>query len=107
MQQQALSAIVAWVRLERAIDAFNLELKRDFGVTVTGPRAEADKIEGLDVLVGPGEPLALGKTAFEIIATPGHTLGHIAYFDRAGLHLFTGDALFSLGWASSRALATA
>lgn len=73
------------------------ELKRDFGVTVTGPRAEADKIEGLDVLVGPGEPLALGKTAFEIIATPGHTLGHIAYFDRAGLHLFTGDALFSLG----------
>jgi len=33
MQQQALSAIVAWVRLERAIDAFNLELKRDFGVT--------------------------------------------------------------------------
>ena len=33
MQQQALSAIVSWVRLERAIDAFNLELKRRHGVT--------------------------------------------------------------------------
>jgi len=73
------------------------ELKRDFAVTVTGPRAEADRIEGLDVLVQPGETLMLGKTAFEVIFTPGHTLGHICYFDRAGLHLFTGDALFSLG----------
>lgn len=33
MQQQALSAIVAWVRLERAIDAFNAELKKRHGVT--------------------------------------------------------------------------
>jgi len=73
------------------------ELKRDFGVTVTGPRAEADKIEGLDALVDPGETLMLGKTPFEVIFTPGHTLGHVAYFDRPGLHLFTGDALFSLG----------
>lgn len=73
------------------------ELKREFSVTVTGPRAEADKIAGLDVLVAPGDPLMLGKTAFEVIFTPGHTLGHVSYFDRAGLHLFTGDALFSLG----------
>jgi len=33
MQQQALSAIVAWVRLERAAENFNLMLKRDLGVT--------------------------------------------------------------------------
>lgn len=33
MQQQALSAIVAWVRLEAAIQAFNLSLRRDFGIT--------------------------------------------------------------------------
>jgi len=72
-------------------------LKAEFGVTVTGPRAEADKIEGLDVLVQPGETVMLGKTAFEVIFTPGHTLGHVCYFDRPGLHLFTGDALFSLG----------
>jgi DNA-binding MarR family transcriptional regulator len=33
MQQQALSAIVAWVRLDRAIDAFYADLKRRFGIT--------------------------------------------------------------------------
>lgn len=33
MQQQALSATVAWVRLDRAIETFNLELKRRFGLT--------------------------------------------------------------------------
>jgi len=33
MQQQALSAIVAWLRLERATDAFHLDLKRRFGLT--------------------------------------------------------------------------
>ncbi len=33
MQQQALSAIVAWVRLERAIDAFHADLKKRHGLT--------------------------------------------------------------------------
>ena len=33
MQQQALSAIVAWVRLERAIESFNGDLRRRFGIT--------------------------------------------------------------------------
>jgi DNA-binding MarR family transcriptional regulator len=33
MQQQALSAIVAWVRVERALEGFELELKRRVGIT--------------------------------------------------------------------------
>jgi DNA-binding MarR family transcriptional regulator len=33
MQQQALSAIVAWVRLDRAIEDFHLELRRQHGLT--------------------------------------------------------------------------
>ena len=33
MQQQALSATVAWVRLERAMAAFEAELKKRFGIT--------------------------------------------------------------------------
>ncbi|HEY9012083.1 MAG TPA: MarR family transcriptional regulator [Devosia sp.] len=33
MQQQALSAIVAWVRLDRAVELFNAELKQRFGIT--------------------------------------------------------------------------
>lgn len=72
-------------------------LKAEFGLKVTGPRAEADKIAGLDALVSGGDSFGLGESRFEVIETPGHTLGHIVYFDRAGGHLFTGDALFSLG----------
>ncbi len=33
MQQQALSAIVAWVRLDRAVEIFNAELKQQHGIT--------------------------------------------------------------------------
>ena len=72
-------------------------LKREFDLTVTGPRAEAEKILGLDVLVSPSETISLGETDFLVIDTPGHTAGHIVYYEPAGGHLFTGDALFSLG----------
>jgi hydroxyacylglutathione hydrolase len=72
-------------------------LKREFDVTVTGPRAEAEKILGLDVLVSPSETVSLGDTDFLVIDTPGHTLGHIVYYEPAGGHLFSGDALFSMG----------
>ncbi len=72
-------------------------LKREFGAVVTGPKAEAEKILGLDVLIGPGENAMLGATSFYVIGTPGHTLGHIVYYDHAGGHLFSADALFSMG----------
>lgn len=72
-------------------------LKREFDITVTGPRAEAEKILGLDVLVAGSSTVSLGETSFLIIETPGHTLGHIVYYEPAGGHLFSGDALFSLG----------
>lgn len=73
------------------------ELKAAFGAKVTGPAAEADKIDGLDALVGDGDQLALGESSFEVMATPGHTLGHIVFYNALGGHLFSADALFSLG----------
>lgn len=72
-------------------------LKKAFNARVTGPQAEAQKIDGLDILVKEGDKVMLGQTAFHIIETPGHTLGHIVYHDAANRHVFTGDALFSLG----------
>lgn len=72
-------------------------LKGDFEITVTGPKMEADKIGGLDVAIGAGEIVMLGHTAFAVIGTPGHTLGHLAYYNGHDGHIFTGDALFSLG----------
>lgn len=72
-------------------------LKAEFGARVVGPAAEADKIQGLDVLLSPGDVVEVGDSKFAVIGTPGHTLGHIAYHEAAGAHLFTGDALFSMG----------
>lgn len=73
------------------------ELKAAFGARVVGPLEEADRIEGLDELVSDGDTITLGETRFEVMATPGHTLGHVVFHDRAGGHLFSADALFSLG----------
>lgn len=72
-------------------------LKRRFDAHVIGPRQEAGRIAGLDTLVGGGETITLGETAFEVIDVPGHTLGHIAFFAPADKALFSADALFSLG----------
>lgn len=72
-------------------------LKADFNARVTGPRAEAEKILGLDATVGHDDTVTLGSTAFLVIATPGHTLGHIALYNPTDGHVFTSDALFSMG----------
>ena len=72
-------------------------LKGKYGVMVTGPKAEADKIAGLDVLVEPGNTVTIGDTLLDVLFAPGHTLGHIVFHDAVGHHVFTGDALFSMG----------
>jgi hydroxyacylglutathione hydrolase len=73
------------------------ELKREFMARVVGPRGEADKIADLDELVAGGDHVSLGETVFDVYDAPGHTLGHIVFHDQANKHLFTADALFSLG----------
>lgn len=74
-----------------------VDLKAEFGVRVIGPRDEADKIEGLNELVGDGDEIVLGDSKFAVMATPGHTLGHIVFYNAEVGHLFSADALFSLG----------
>lgn len=77
--------------------AGNMSLKAETGCTITGPAAEADKIPGIDVLVREGDHVMLGRHAFEVIETPGHTLGHISYFARGAGVAFVGDTLFAMG----------
>ncbi|HUV32739.1 MAG TPA: hydroxyacylglutathione hydrolase, partial [Devosiaceae bacterium] len=66
-------------------------------VTVHGPRGDAGKIEGLDEKVRGGDEIPFGTGRFVVLDTPGHTLGHVSYFDPEGMNLFCADALFSLG----------
>ena len=74
-----------------------LEPKAATGARAAGPRADRDRIEGLDVLLGEGEELAFGNLTARVLETPGHTRGHISYWFPEGEALFCGDTLFVLG----------
>ena len=73
------------------------ELKLQTGARIIGPAADEHRIPGMDVLVTEGDIVRAGDCTFAVIATPGHTLGHICYHDAAHKLLFCGDTLFSLG----------
>lgn len=70
-------------------------LAADHAVPVFGPSLET--IAGVTRRLADGERIDLPQLGidFEVIAVPGHTRGHIAYY-RRGL-LFCGDVLFGAG----------
>lgn len=75
----------------------NLQLKQLTGCRIVGSAADRARIPGIDVAVGDGDIVKLGNQAFQVIDTPGHTLGHIVYYCADSQALFCGDTLFSLG----------
>ena len=77
--------------------AGNLALKQATGCRIIGPAAESHKIPALDQTVRGGDTVAIGSSSFEVIETPGHTLGHIAYHDATARLAFVGDTLFAMG----------
>ena len=74
-----------------------LEVKAATGCRAVGPRADASRIPGLDVLAGEGDTVGFGALTAEVLATPGHTSGHVSYWFPGGEALFCGDTLFALG----------
>jgi hydroxyacylglutathione hydrolase len=75
----------------------NMELKRDSGCQIVGPRGEASKIPGLDAKVGEGDTVTFGSHELRVLETPGHTLGHITYWVPGASVAFVGDTLFAMG----------
>ncbi len=70
------------------------ELVKNFPeLVVYGPQETQDK--GTNVVVSEGDKVNILKYEFSVIATPGHTLGHISYFNFP--YLFCGDTMFSGG----------
>jgi hydroxyacylglutathione hydrolase len=71
-------------------------LRRAWDVPVYGPRAESARIPGLSRLLDDGDHVSLPELGaeFEVMAVPGHTLGHIAYHEAGQKLLFCGDTLF-------------
>lgn len=75
----------------------NEELKKQWGCTIVGSKADASRIPGIDIEVGEGDTFKLGKHTAQIFDVSGHTMGHIAYWFEEDKLLFSGDALFALG----------
>lgn len=74
----------------------NEELKAKYGLQIVGPLAEKNLIPLMDIGLQEGDIFKLGKSEAEVIAAPGHTIGHILYYFREDKILFTGDVLFNL-----------
>lgn len=75
----------------------NLEIKDRTGCVIVGPRADRDRIPGIDIEVGEGDSYFLGAAEARIFDVPGHTRGHIAYWFADSDALFCGDTLFAMG----------
>jgi len=72
-------------------------LKDKYNCRVVAPAGEAAKIPAVDETVREGDKVSVGKLSANVIETPGHTLGHIAYWFHGEQVAFVGDTLFSVG----------
>ena len=88
------------------------ELKRKLGVPVEGPQREEsfwiDQLPQQSQMFGfpraeafepdrwleDGDVVTFGQVGLEVIHTPGHTPGHVVFFDRVGKIAVVGDVLF-------------
>lgn len=74
----------------------NAALKAATGATIYGPTEVAAHFP-IDAEVADGDRLRLGETEIQVMASGGHTLGHIVYYLREAGLLFAGDTIFPMG----------
>ncbi|MCY1526690.1 Hydroxyacylglutathione hydrolase GloB [compost metagenome] len=70
-------------------------LKTATGARVVGPARE--NIPARDLALHEGDQVEVLGQTFRVIEVPGHTLGHIAYYQAEQHWLFCGDTLFAAG----------
>ena len=73
------------------------ELIASRNIPVYGPRAELSKIPFISLPLEDEGQFEFHGLNVDVIAVPGHTLGHIVYFIDALDVLFCGDTLFAMG----------
>ncbi|OTG91636.1 hydroxyacylglutathione hydrolase [Acinetobacter sp. ANC 3813] len=73
------------------------ELISQRNIPVYGPRDELTKIPFISHPLENGNQFEFHGLNIDILAVPGHTLGHIVYFIDAIDVLFCGDTLFAMG----------
>lgn len=73
------------------------EIQEKYSIPVYAPFKNSKQIPFADHLLKEGDILDKGPFKFSIIELPGHTLGHIAFWNEEYKWLFSGDVLFGLG----------
>ena len=73
------------------------ELKKKYKCRVVAPHDNKTAIADVDLRVGNGDVVKVGKLLARVMETPGHTLDHISYVFDADKALFAADTLFSIG----------
>jgi len=77
----------------------NAAMVRATGAKVLAHKNAKDKIPGLDIGLGAGDVIKIGKTVeLESLDTPGHTMSHVCLLSHTDQpSLFCGDTLFNAG----------
>lgn len=75
----------------------NDRLQQEYGAPIIGPAREKAHIGGLSRAVAHGDIVTHSTLRGEVLATHGHTAGHVSYYFPQMKALFCGDTLFSLG----------
>lgn len=79
----------AQLRVLRAAGATDL-FEQFTTVSESGPRVDPDLYQDPDAWLSEG-PTVIGGRDVEVVETPGHTQGHVVFYDRAAGLLFAGD----------------
>ena len=72
----------------------NLILESNRSIEVFSPNT---KIKGTTKKVNNGDFINFNFCNFKVIATPGHTIDHVVFYDKDNKIIFSGDTLFRLG----------
>lgn len=74
----------------------NDALQQEYGAPIIGPLKEKGQIPNLSRGVSHGDIVTFSTLRGEVLATPGHTDGHVSYYFPQLQTLFCGDTLFPL-----------
>lgn len=66
-------------------------------VQIVAPAVDRGRWSFASDFVADGDQVRTSGLTFEVLAVPGHTIDHVAYFNRERGEVFVGDALFGLG----------